>query len=95
MLFRRTREFEDDFERLPRDNQDDIKAAFTSVSNALEGNEDLYKKFKIKKMRGHPNVWEGHIKYNLCFTFHIAKGENGEKICFFRRIGTHDIYNKP
>ena len=95
MEFRRTLEFKDNFKSLSEVYQKYINDAFPYVSDALEGNGDLYKKFKIKKMRGHPDVWEGHIKYNLCFTFHYEKGGNGEKICFFRRIGTHDIYNKP
>ena len=45
-------------------------------------------------MEGQKGIWEGHVKINLVFTFQYDH-EDGEKVCFFRRVGTHDIYKNP
>jgi mRNA-degrading endonuclease YafQ of YafQ-DinJ toxin-antitoxin module len=95
MKFRRTPKFSDDFDGLPKNDQDAVKEAYINVSLALQGNNEFHRKYRIKKMEGHPMVWEGHIKINLCFTFHKETDSNGEEIVFFRRVGTHQIYNKP
>ena len=49
---------------------------------------------RIRKMQGHPDVWEGHVTLSVVFTFQWID-EEGETIAFFRRIGYHDIYDKP
>jgi len=95
MKFRRTPKFNEDFKNLTPQEQEDVKAAFPNVVSALQGNAVLFRKHRIKQMQGHEDIWEGHVKINLCFTFHYDKTEDGEKVCFFRRVGTHDIYNRP
>ncbi|MEW5827960.1 MAG: hypothetical protein AB1846_03650 [Chloroflexota bacterium] len=95
MKFRRTPQFNDDFDNLELENQRAVKAAFPGVASALQGDTELFQKYRIKQMQGHKEIWEGHIKINLCFTFQYDKTEDGEKVCFFRRVGTHDIYQKP
>lgn len=98
MQFRRTRRFIDDLEDLKRADSrfvEIVKNAFPEVSAALQGNVELFNKYTIKPMKGYERIWEGHLKYNLCFTFHYEKKADGEKICFFRRVGTHSIYNNP
>ena len=95
MKFRRTPQFNDDFEKLESEDKSAVKAAFTGVGKALQGDAELFQKYRVKQMQGHKDIWEGHVKINLCFTFHCDKTEDGEKICFFRRVGTHDIYRKP
>ena len=95
MKFRRTRQFDEDFERLTSQEKQEVKVAFQNVKLALQGNVELFQKHRIKPMQGHKTIWEGHVKINLCFTFHYDKTENGEKVCFFRRVGTHDIYQRP
>jgi mRNA-degrading endonuclease YafQ of YafQ-DinJ toxin-antitoxin module len=95
MRFSRTPQFREDFRRLSQDDKDNIREAFSLLSEALQGNGELYKKFRIKKMKGHKDIWEGHVKIDLCFTFQYRDTDNGEKDCFFRRIGTHKIYNQP
>jgi mRNA-degrading endonuclease YafQ of YafQ-DinJ toxin-antitoxin module len=95
MRFRRTRRFHDDFKKLETRDQNYILESFPSLSKALQGDVNLYQKFRIKQMQGWPGIWEGHVKIYLCFTFHYETAEDGEKICFFRRVGTHDIYDNP
>ena len=95
MIFRRTPQFREDFEKLEAEDKKEVKAGFPEVALALQGNVELFQKYRIKQMQGQGDIWEGHVKINLCFTFHYDKTQDGEKICFFRRIGTHKIYNKP
>ena len=95
MLFIRTKQFKKDFYDLEEQDQIFVKEAFPEVSEALQGDVEMFQRFRIKQMRGYPGIWEGHIKHNLCFTFHYDYGESGEKNCFFRRVGTHGIYNNP
>ena len=95
MEFHRTPQFRDDFNNLTNREKVDVRAAFPFVAQALQGNVEYYRKHKIKKMKRYRGVWEGHVKDNLCFTFHFSTIENGERACFFRRVGTHDIYNSP
>lgn len=44
----------------------------------------------IKKMQGHPDLWEGRVTNSYRFTFQI----NGETY-ILRKVGTHDILNNP
>lgn len=95
MKFRRTPQFHEDFDDLEEDEKREVKEAFPYLMLALQGNVELFQKFRIKQMQGHNNVWEGHVKINLCFTFHYDETDDGEKICFFRRVGMHKIHKKP
>ena len=45
---------------------------------------------RMKKMEGHPSVWEIRITSGYHLTFQI----NGDTY-MFRRVGTHDILKKP
>jgi mRNA interferase RelE/StbE len=42
--------------------------------------------FRVKKLVGTADRWEGSVTMNYRFTFQFAEGK-----VFFRRIGTHDI----
>jgi mRNA-degrading endonuclease YafQ of YafQ-DinJ toxin-antitoxin module len=95
MKFRRTPQFREDYAGLQEKDREAVDEAFRSVALALQGNVDLYRLHKIQVMHGKPGIWEGHVRQNICFTFHYEYTADGEKICFFRRIGTHEIYDKP
>lgn len=99
MKFRRTQQFRNDFDQLSESDKKSVKKAFPSITLVLalvlEGNRDLFRKYRLKRMVGFPEIWEGHVKINLCFTFHRDFDSNGEIIIFFRRIGTHNIYKIP
>jgi len=95
MKFHRTPQFYEDYNRLDESDREAVDNAFINVASALQGNADLRQHHRIKKMWGNNEIWEGHVKQNLCFTFHFEDNEAGERVCFFRRIGTHDIYDKP
>jgi mRNA-degrading endonuclease YafQ of YafQ-DinJ toxin-antitoxin module len=95
MKFRRTPQFREDFNNLEEADRIAVSEAFKSVALALQGKNESYFAYRIQRMHGKPGIWEGHIKQNLCFTFHYENTNDGEKICLFRRIGTHSVYEKP
>ncbi len=95
MIFRRTPQFKDDFELLEENQKTAVKEAFPRFQKAIQGESRERNEFRIRKMVGWPGIYEAHIKQNICFTFEIIKEEGKEDILFFRRIGTHDIYNNP
>jgi mRNA-degrading endonuclease YafQ of YafQ-DinJ toxin-antitoxin module len=95
MKFHRTPQFREDFNNLEETDRIAVINAFGDVAEALQGNGELRYHFRIKKMEGRDEIWEGHIKINLCFTFQFSVNKEGEKVCFFRRVGTHEIYSRP
>ncbi len=44
----------------------------------------------MKKMKGRKNVWRCKAAKGYRFTFQV-EGD----ICIFRRVGTHDVLDKP
>jgi mRNA-degrading endonuclease YafQ of YafQ-DinJ toxin-antitoxin module len=99
MKFQRTPHFVDNYKfDISDDGRDDWDQAFPDLVKALQGDSQLYKHFRLQKMEGRPGrngIWEGHIKQDLCFTFQFDYLPKREKVCLFRRIGTHKIYKKP
>lgn len=95
MKFRRTPQFREDYRSLSDEDRQAVDEAFGSVAEALQGNIDAFSRHRLRRMEGAPGIWEGHVRQNLCFTFHYDYTKEGEKICMFRRIGTHAIYEKP
>ena len=96
MKFKRLASFIKDFDGLNREDQIIVNKSFKDVSKALSGDVELYKKFKVKKMKKYKEdgIYEGHLEINLVFTLHFEYDEI-EKICYFRRIGDHSIYKNP
>lgn len=94
MKFRRTPQFNKDYEKLAEVEKALFKEAFSEIAESLQGNSELFQKHRLKKMVGYPGVWEGHIRQNLVFTYELMK-EGDETVCLFRRIGTHQVYRNP
>lgn len=96
MKFIRLPSFNDDFKYLTEHDKNIVRNSFSDVTKALTGNVELYKKFKVKKMKKYKEdgIYEGHLEINLVFTLHFEVDEI-EKVCYFRRIGDHTIYKKP
>lgn len=94
MKYIRQQSFMNDLEKLSKEDKETIKRNFPDVQKAIEGDTDLRYKFRIKKMQRWDGIWEGHLEINLVFTLHFEYDEK-EKLCVFRRIGTHEIYRNP
>ena len=94
MKFRRSKSFDNDLEGLEKADKKAAKSTIYQITQALQGNAELYSKYRIKKMKGKDGFWEGHIKQNLCFVFSKIEDVNGEIVCEFHAIGHHPIYKK-
>ena len=85
MRIRRTRRFQVEFNALPGN----IKRR-AQKQLALFVADPKHPSLRTKKMKGHPDIWEGRVTGAYRFTFEL-EGE----ICTMRRIGTHDILGSP
>ena len=91
MKYRRAESFRKDFEQLPKVIQEATRAKFQ-----LFVEDRQHPSLRIKKMKGHDDIWEGHITREIVFTFHEETDEETQElIIVFRRIGYHDIYKSP
>ncbi len=85
MKIHTTRPFDEDYRDLPESIKDRADRQFVLL---LENPH--HPSLRLKKIKGHPNIWEGRVTQNYRFTFQIA----GE-IYLLRRIGTHDVLKTP
>ncbi len=85
MKVQTTSPFDKDYQSLPEAVQVQAEKQFTIF---LEN--PRHPSLRIKKIKGHPYIWEGRITKDYRFTFQIS----GD-IYILRRIGTHDILRTP
>ena len=80
-----SRPFEKSFQKLPKEIRE---ATYQKLETFLEnpGQPSL----RIKRIKGTRSIWEMSITMNYRITF-----ENRETEILLRRIGTHDILNRP
>lgn len=90
MKYCRLNSFKRDLDALPLEIQELVGKKFQ-----LFQNDPGHPSLRVKKMKGHESVWEGHITTGCVFTFHYETDESGEQVVVFRRIGSHTIYRKP
>jgi mRNA-degrading endonuclease YafQ of YafQ-DinJ toxin-antitoxin module len=80
---------------LPADVKVKVRQKFKLFQQGAE-NLPFHPSLRMRKMRGHLNIWEGHVTMDIVFTLHIERDpQSGETIYLFRNIGTHEIYRKP
>ena len=81
----RTERFKRDFKRLPREIQ-------TRTAKALELflSDPRHPSLHVKRMEGAPSIWELQVSQNYRITFQFEP-----EGVLLRRIGTHDILNRP
>jgi len=95
MKFRPAQTFWEAYAELPADIKERVRAAFRRFQEGAE-HPPFHPSLRIRKMQGHPDIWEGHITQQYVFTFHIEQDpQSGELIYVFRNIGTHEIYRRP
>jgi mRNA-degrading endonuclease RelE of RelBE toxin-antitoxin system len=80
-----SRPFDEDYHSLPEVIKEQAEKQFVLL---LEN--PRHPSLQLKKIKGHPNIWEGRVTKSYRFTFQIS----GE-IYILRRIGTHDILKTP
>jgi mRNA-degrading endonuclease RelE of RelBE toxin-antitoxin system len=85
MKIQTTRPFDEDYNALPESIKERADKQFVLL---LENPH--HPSLRLKKIKGHPNIWEGRVTKSYRFTFQIS----GE-IYLLRRIGIHDILKTP
>jgi mRNA interferase RelE/StbE len=92
MKYRRLRTFTEDFAKLPEAIRVQTRESFRFFQQNPQ-----HPSLRHKKMKGHEEIWEGHITRGYVFTMQWdTDAETGEQIAVFRRIGKHDeIYAAP
>lgn len=85
MKIQTTKPFERDYSALP----EPIKKQAEKQFPLLLG-DPRHPSLRVKKIKGHPYIWEGRITKNYRFTFQIV----GDTY-LLRRIGTHDTLKTP
>ena len=81
----RTERFKRDFKRLPREIQ-----TRTAKALALFLSNPRHPSLHVKRMEGAPSIWELQVSQNCRLTFQFE-----QESILLRRIGTHDILNRP
>ncbi|MEU6233569.1 hypothetical protein [Kitasatospora sp. NPDC047058] len=62
----------------------------------VRAGEGFRRGLRVKRMQGHPDVWELSWAPDGRATFHYgAPVQDGEPHIVWRRIGTHEISNRP
>ena len=77
--------FDRDYARLPKRIQERAEKQL-----ALFLSNPRHPSLHVKKMEGWKDIWEGRVTRGYRFTF-----TQEEDTCYLRRIGTHDILNRP
>ncbi len=95
MKFRATEPFWKAYRNLPENVKERTHRAFKLFQQGA-ATPPFHPSLRVRKMQGHPNIWEGHVTLQYVFTFHIEQdAETDETIYIFRNIGTHEIYRQP
>jgi len=85
MNIRTTRPFDRDYDLLSASIKDKTDRQFVLLLSNPQ-----HPSLGIKKIKGHPDIWEGRVAKNYRFTFQIIN-----ETYLLRRIGTHDILRTP
>lgn len=86
MIIQSSHHFKKCFKRLPKD----IQNAFVEKIKLLISSNFSHPSLRVKKMRGTASIWEMSVTMNYRVTFELLEGG-----IFLRKIGTHDILNRP
>jgi mRNA interferase RelE/StbE len=85
MKIQTARPFERDYNALPKLIKDQADKQFALLLEIPH-----HPSLRVKKIKGHPSIFEGRVTKSYRFTFQIS----GE-IYMLRRIGTHDVLKTP
>jgi len=85
MKIQMTRPFDEDYSALPESIKERADKQFIILVE-----NPHHPSLRLKKIKGHPNIWEGGVTKSYRFTFQISR-----EIYLLRRIGTHAILKTP
>jgi mRNA-degrading endonuclease RelE of RelBE toxin-antitoxin system len=85
MKVQTTKPFDEDYAALPESLKERADKQFILLME-----NPHHPSLRLKKIKGHPNIWEGRITKGYRFTFQMLGA-----VYLLRRIGTHDILRTP
>jgi mRNA-degrading endonuclease RelE of RelBE toxin-antitoxin system len=85
MRFTRTDRFKRDFHSLPAELQRRAEESLRTLAT-----NPHHPSLRVKRIQGHPRIWEARVIRSYRLTFEWA----GEELVL-RRVGTHDILRTP
>jgi mRNA-degrading endonuclease YafQ of YafQ-DinJ toxin-antitoxin module len=91
--YRKTNSFQSDYKKLIKENPKLEKVA-KKAFRLFQQNPN-HPSLNIHPLDAHKDIWGGHITKKHVFTFQKEKGEHGELVYWFRRIGDHTVYDNP
>lgn len=79
-----------EFFRLPKPIAELVKQKLTIFQE-----NPRHPSLRVKKMRGHQDIWELSVTQEYRITFQWAQSQSGERIAILRHVGTHAILKSP
>jgi mRNA interferase RelE/StbE len=69
MKFQATEPFWKAYAKLPKQVKESARRAFLLFQEGAKS-PPFHPSLRIRKMQGHPDIWEGHVTRDYVFTFH-------------------------
>lgn len=93
--YERFSEFDREWSRLSTDQRDQFRVAVGKFRDDLARGQ-FRKALRVKRVQGHPGIFEMTFAPNGRATWQFGdEVVEGEKHIIWRRIGTHDIFDRP
>jgi hypothetical protein len=86
-----------DWDRLtPKQQRAFREAVATFIADLAQGEQSFNRRLRIKRMQGHPGVWEMSWAPDGRATFEYGDEVHpGQAHIIWRRVGTHSIFKRP
>lgn len=86
-----------DWDRLSSKQQREFRVAVAQfIADLAKGGQGFYPSLRVKRVQGHPGVWEMTWAYDGRATFQYGEELHaGQPHIIWRRVGTHAIFRRP
>lgn len=86
-----------DWDKLTPQQQRAFREAVAQfIADLGSGGQGFHPMLRVKRVQGHPGVWEMTWAYDGRATFQYGEeGHSGQPHVIWRRIGTHAIFRRP
>jgi hypothetical protein len=86
-----------DWDRLSPKQQREFRAAVAQfIADLAEGKQGFHPRLRVKRVQGHPGIWEMTWAYDGRATFQYGNEvHSGQPHIIWRRVGTHSIFRRP
>jgi hypothetical protein len=86
-----------DWDKLTPQQQRAFREAVAQfIADLANGGQGFHPRLRVKRVQGHPGVWEMTWAYDGRATFQYGEEvHSGQPHVIWRRIGTHSIFRRP